>query len=264
MENIFLRRGSEFSEREFWRFFLMPAFITFFLSGCDSERDKEWKKWMIEVDKVDFRCGTIGDYEIKINKAYLFYWPTYEGRSDWESNPPPPLTCSAKLKMMPFEAYWPGMLPAGRRPLSITLSGVNEPNYISISITAFPHRPSWSISTLLNSKARDGGNPQAIFGKYINTQIGLYRTEKPYRNSKLSSQVFYWEPDSNGTDAIEKFITCDLSDNRIVNSCVQRQYLPWLEAILEIEYERPQLKNWKAIARDTEEFLKNNSIFKGN
>ncbi len=261
MENFFHRLAAATCERKILRFFLVPAVILLLLYGCDSEREKEWKRWMIEVDKVDYRCGTFGDYELKISKAYLFYWPTYEGRSDWESNPPPPLSCTAKLKMMPIEAYWPGMVPAGRRPLSVTNSGIDEPDYISIRVRSAPDFIPWKLDTLLNYRLNNGDDPKLSYGEHIYTEIGLYRTEKPYVRSPLSSVTYFWEVGPNNT--VKTFVDCILLDNGRVNSCRQIQYLPWLRAVLEIRYQRPQLENWRVIAFEAEDFIKHNSTYMG-
>lgn len=184
------------------------ALMVICLSGCESERDKEWEKWITEIRKVNYRCGIIGDYELKINKAYFFYWPVYEGRSDWESKPPPPLSCSAKLDMMPIEAFWPGMKPAGKRPLSIGPENIWEPDYISIAVRTAPNFVSWDLNSLLKNRLRDGDSMLESYGGHIKTKIGLFRTEKSYRRSSLSSQSYYWEVEKN--HSIKTFIECEL------------------------------------------------------
>jgi hypothetical protein len=259
MSSIFHTCNKELSVCGLARTWVVVGFLIFSLSGCDNERQKAWRKWSVEVDKFNYRCGTIGDYELRISKRYLFHWPVYEGRSDWESKDPPPLSCTAKLDMMPIEIYWPRMEPAGKRPLLDVISESKDPSYISVMVTAASGMAPWDLDGFFESKL-EPGDDKSVFGDYIKTPSGLFRIEKPYRKFSLSSQTYYWESGPNNT--AKTLIDCTLSDNGLVNTCRQVQYLSWLGAILELRYQRPQLENWKTIARDVDGFLKRNSTYK--
>lgn len=238
-------------------YLLWIGFLISSISGCDSERDKEWKKWQTEIRKVDYVCGMFGDYELRLNRKYIFFWPTYEGRSDWEPGPPPPTNCDAKLQSVAVELFWPEMNPAGDR----TFGDDKDPDRINASIAAVPDLKTWDLRSLLKYYLSLDETASVDFSKFSKSATGLYTDNIAHRDSKLKSKTYFWAVDKAGT--VNTVIECEHSDNGLVNRCEHTQYLRKFQAVMDISYQRAHLSKWKVIAFDVERFIERIAIYKG-
>lgn len=230
--------------------------ITFFLlattllTGCEDEHGRAWREWREEAGKVDYRCGMFADYEFKINRAYLFFWPTYKGRSDWEVQGPPPLSCSAQLETMPMEAYWPGLSPAGQH----TAEEFNNPERIHIDLNSVGTLEKWDFVS--NLERRFGMNWRETL-QYQKNKDHLKLNYAKGGHWLFPKKIFdyYWIEETDGR--ISLFIECDFITTSKLPSCMQRQYIPEMQAVLIIKYKKSELKHWKNISRDVNIFINN-------
>lgn len=240
--------GSGLSPGHSMRTFIAIILVMLSLYGCDSERDKAWKKWRAESDKFDYRCGTFNGYEFKINRAYLFFWPTYEGRSDWEAQGPPPLSCGANLETMPMEAYWPGMSAAG----TYSEESVADPNRIHISLNSVPNLNTWDL--VLNLEYRFGKDwKQTLPYQKNKDNLGLNYIESPSWPFPDEMIDYYWVEEPDGRISI--FIICDTYNPNKQAVCDQTEYIPEMHAILEIKYKKSRVRYWKSLSSDVREFI---------
>ncbi|WP_147460416.1 hypothetical protein [Pseudomonas corrugata] len=212
-----------------------------------------WAEWLKLQEHIPYRCGSLGGYELKVDKSYFFFWPTYEGRSDWDKNQgPPPIGCDAKLSSMPLEAYWPGLSPAGGRPIDLD----QRPEHISIVVESVINRDKWDL--ILHLTLDDGSQIQA--GEYLEG-LGLFHFRgvgKYYRGGEAD---YYWAVDDDGL--ISTFIDCSPIRGGHAESCKQVRFIPDMQAALIIRYKSDRLGSWKKITSDVLEFIKNNSKSKG-
>lgn len=155
------------------------------------------------------------DYELKVNRAYLFFWPTYKGRSDWKVQGPLPLSCSAKLETMPKEAYWPGLAPAGRT----FGEEADNPNLIHIGLNSVGKLEKWDL--VLNLDYRFGEGAWKKTSKYQKNKnnLNLDYTEGPNWGFTNVTSEYYWVEENDGR--ISTFIECYAVSPKIEAYCHQ-------------------------------------------
>ncbi len=226
------------------------------LAGCEDEHDRAWREWREEAGKVDYRCGMFADYEFKVNRAYLFFWPTYKGRNDWEVQGPPPLSCSAKLETISMEAYWPGLTPAGK-----TAEEFSNPDRIHINLNSVGKLDKWDL--VLHLEYTFGKNKWKNTPSYERNMnnLTLDYAEAP---SGVFPDVMvenYWTEEADGN--ISTFIKCYAVNPAEEPSCTQDQYIPEMQAVLIIKYKKSKLKYWKLIRKDAISFVAKHSQLKG-
>lgn len=232
---------------------ILSLFMPLLLS-CDSENEKAWSEWRRAQEKIAYRCGKFGSYEIKVDKKYLFFWPTYEGRSDWDKDKgPPPTNCDSKLSALSVEAYWPGLSPAGYRPIETD----PKVEHISITINSVVKRERWDLARHLELHGIKK-NSAASF----RADIGLFHfrgIDSLFRN--LDSD-YYWVEERDGI--VSTFIKCGPIKNGKSELCEQTQYLPKIQAILIVRYNSSKLESWKELSQGVVGFIYGNLTFKGN
>lgn len=223
------------------------------VSACDKKDQESWSEWQELQEKIPYRCGRFGSYEFKVNKDYLFFWPTYEGRSDWDKNKgPPPIGCDMKLSSMPLEAYWPGLSPAGGQSIGLD----EKPEHVSIVIESVLNRDRWDLIRYL--KLSDGSRMRA---DEYREDLGLFHFRGVDTLFRDRDSDYYWAMDGNGL--ISTFIYCGPIKDKKIEFCEQAQFIPGMQASLTIRYKSFRLNSWREIAGDVLEFIKDNVKLKG-
>lgn len=232
--------------------FSMLGFFLVLLSSCDSGNEKSWST---KKEKQDpYRCGLLGPYEFKINKDYLFFWPTYEGRSDWENNSPPPTSCNKKISTIRMEVYFPEMLPAGRLPIE------NDPNlaHSSISINLVGKLDTWDLRRHLDYLLQqDFTKMESITER--SKDIGLYHHRGRDSTFGDLEADYFWDYDG---ETVSLLIDCSPIKNGMATYCVQMQYMPSMHALIKTRYHSERLALWREISRQTIEFVRDHSNLK--
>lgn len=232
----------------------LTVLLGLLLTSCDNEHDKQWAEWRKKTDNIPYRCGMFGQYEFKVDRKYIFFWPNYEGRSDWVVQGPPPISCDAKFSSLSFEAYWPGLFPAGRYPIEL------DPNaqHIGIKIRSTTKAATWDLRTFLRYKL----NSEPDVGTY-DTELKLFHFEGVDFSLRSQPKIdFYWVIDVDGV--VSNFIECGPLFNGKSRWCKQTQYLPSMQAILDIRFDSSQLVDWKNISRDVIGFINKSSVARGS
>ncbi|MBO1536721.1 hypothetical protein [Pseudomonas sp. OA65] len=212
-----------------------------------------WAEWLKLQEDIPYRCGSLGGYELKVDKSYFFFWPTYEGRSDWDKNQgPPPIGCDAKLSSMPLEAYWPGLSPAGKRPIDLD----QRPEHISINVESVINRDKWDL--ILYLALNDGSQIQA---DEYREDLGLFHFRGADKYSRGREADYYWTVGEGGL--ISTFIYCGPIRDKYAELCKQVLFIPDMQAALTVRYKSDRLGSWKKITSDVLGFIKSNSKSKG-
>ncbi|WP_139134155.1 MULTISPECIES: hypothetical protein [Pseudomonadaceae] len=223
------------------------------ISACDKKDGQSWSEWQELQEHIPYRCGSLGGYELKVDKDYMFFWPTYEGRSDWdESKGPPSVGCDAKLSSMSLEAYWPGLSPAGGSPIELD----KKTEHVSIKIESVVNRGDWDLKNYLS--LRDGGKMQA---DEYRAGLGLFHFRGADVNFRDREADYYWAVDDGGL--VSTFIYCESIINKNSELCRQVQFIPDMQASLTVRYRSNRLGSWKEITSDVLEFIKSNVELKG-
>lgn len=243
-----------------WKYFkkIVTGFVyCFLITGCDSERDKQWNEWRAKTDRISYRCGMFGPYEFKVDRKYLFFWPTYEGRSDWEVQGPPPIGCDAKLSSFNLEAYWPGLSPAGRFPIEVDPAA----EHINIQVESVINRNRWDLADRLKWKLHLKEDSKNNVGRY-DDELGLFYLQGVDSALSRLNVNYYWKLSADGGVSI--FIECGPIYNGKAKWCRQTQFLPKMRAVLDIYYDQTLLTKRTQLTHDVIEFINSSSTLKEN
>lgn len=213
------------------------------VSACDDSEGTKWRNWGVEQKKLGYRCGVLDGKVVKVDKGYLFFWPSYVGRSDWESNKsPPPSGCEGVLSALTVELYYPSMEPAGRYAVE------NDHRVDHLSVTVSPSASSEGLSRYLTSLVGEGKGVRGAKKEGVDLEyyVGVDKVVEGHRGE------YYWK-ELNG--AVRVVIYCDSSDSQGIRYCKQSEYVSGRNLLVEMKYRYSLLREWKGISMKVRKFI---------
>ncbi len=208
--------------------------------------------WLLIVDGKQpherayaLACGKLSGTVFEISRAYMFFWPEYEGKSSWEKG----FTnnkkgCDANLTSLDFQLLWPSMEPAYTMEM--------RPGFINVSLYPAQNRvldARFMIDYII--KDRQVADDQR--GKF-NEQLGLfyelYATVPSYLDQ--GRVALYW----TDAEAIEQvIIECIFIQDVEPYRCDQKWMNDGIGSTVDIYYSPEMIKEWKNIKKDVDRFL---------
>ncbi|WP_143501912.1 hypothetical protein [Pseudomonas sp. Irchel 3E13] len=193
-----------------------------------------------------YTCGKISGYVLRYPKAYVKYWPEYEGKSSWE----PGFIhnkkgCGANLRSLTMMMSWPEM-----KPVSLIVGGSSD--FKGLTVTIVPVLPIFKGMSRVSEVALRFLTPDQRNSAEYRDDLGLHHVRGYNNTSRNSYSDFYW----GGQDGqIEYVISCRwLLMQQRNSTCEARFMISELEALSEVRFPPEKIKLWR-------EFVESSTLF---
>lgn len=193
-----------------------------------------------------YTCGKISGYVLRYPKAYVKYWPEYEGKSSWE----PGFIhnkkgCGANLRSLTMMMSWPEM-----KPVSLIVGGSSD--FKGLTVTIVPVLPIFKGMSRVSEVSLRFLTPDQRNSAEYRDDLGLHHVRGYNNTSRNSYSDFYW----GGQDGqIEYVISCRwLLMQQRNSTCEARFMIPELEALSEARFPPEKIKLWR-------EFVESSTLF---
>ena len=194
-----------------------------------------------------YTCGKISGYVLRYPKAYVKYWPEYEGKSSWE----PGFIhnkkgCGANLRSLTMMMSWPEM-----KSVSFIVGGSS--NFKGLTVTIVPVLPIFKgMSRVLETSLRFL-IPDQIYSIEYRADLGLYHVRGYDNSSRDSYSDYYW---GGQGQQVEYVISCHWIIVKQKHSmCRVRFMIPELEALSEVGFPFEKIELWRDFVQFSTAFL---------
>ena len=190
-------------------------------------------------------CGKLSGTVFEISKAYMFFWPEYEGKSSWEkgfiNNKK---GCDANLVSLGFELLWPSMEPAYSMEI--------RPGFISVSLYPGPTREVNAASMIdyIIGQRKVSDDQRSNFDKKLGLFYELHATNSGYIGQ--GRVALYWT-DAKVTE--QAIIECSFMFEDEPYMCTQKWVDDGVGSIVYIYYQAAMIVEWKSIKKDVDQFI---------
>lgn len=193
-------------------------------------------------------CGKMSGNVIEVPRAYLFFWPEYEGKSSWEKDfNKNKKGCDANLTSIAVETFWPEMSPAGE----YTLEDDKKVGHVRIAIQPAPRLRDGDLSEVL-SRVLDWASVRNSNHHIFKEKLGLFYA-RGIRSAQLElGNDIYWHKEEGGVDTV---IECLLLKDGVAYKCSQQFYSFKLNALVELDYKPELLRSWREVAESVKVFI---------
>ncbi len=192
-------------------------------------------------------CGKLSGTVFEISRAYMFFWPEYEGKSSWEkgfiNNKK---GCDANLVSLGFELLWPSMEPAYSMEV--------RPGFISVSLYPGPTREVSAASMIdfIIRQRKVSDDQRGNFDKELGLFYALHATDSSYIGQ--GRIALYWT-DAKATKQVIVECSYILKDEPYM--CHQKWVNDGIGSVVDIYYLPGMIKEWKAMRKDIDLFIDN-------
>lgn len=187
-------------------------------------------------------CGKLSGTVVEISRAYMFFWPEYEGKSSWEKGfGDNKKGCDANLTSLDFQLLWPSMEPAYTMEI--------RPGFINVSLYPVPNRVR-DARSIIDYIIRDRQRVEDQRGK-VDKQLGLFYALHAAVPSYLDKGrvALYW----TDAEAVEQvIIECVFIQDVEPYRCDQKWVNDGIGSTVNIYYSPEMIKEWKRIKKDVD------------
>ena len=190
-------------------------------------------------------CGKLSGTVFEISRAYMFFWPEYEGKSSWEkgfiNNKK---GCDANLVSLGFELLWPSMEPAYSMEI--------RPGFISVSLYPGPTREvnAASMIDFIIRQRKVSDDQRDNFDEALGLFYELHATDSSY--IAQGRVALYW---TDAKAAEQVIIECKFMREDEPYTCDQKWINDGIGSTVSIYYQAYMVSNWKIIKRDIDQFI---------
>ncbi len=199
-----------------------------------------------------YTCGKISGYVLRYPKAYVKFWPEYEGKSSWEAGfIHNKKGCGANLTSLTMMMSWPELKPVG-------FSVGDSSEFKELTMTIRPLLPIFRGMPKVLDTSLKLATPEQMSRKEYRGDLGLYHVRAYGPTWEDSYSDFYWS-ERNG--AVEHVIYCLWLPVQNKNyRCVARFLIPELEAFAEVKFPSEDLDLWREFLVASVRFLNDGLI----
>lgn len=199
-----------------------------------------------------YACGKISGYVLRYPKAYVKFWPEYEGESSWGPGfIKNKKGCGANFRSLTMMMSWPDM-----KPVSFSVGASSE--FTGVIITIMPLLPVFKGMSKVLETSLDFVTPEQMCGAKYKNGLGLYHVRGYGPVWRDSYSDFYW---SERDGAVEHLIYCLWLPIQNKNyRCMARFLIPELDAFAEVEFPSEDIKLWREILTDSVSFFNDGLI----
>lgn len=192
-------------------------------------------------------CGKLSGTVFEISRAYMFFWPEYEGKSSWEKGfTDNKKGCDANLVSLGFELLWPGMEPAYSMEI--------RPGFISVSLYPSPRREVNAASMIdyIIRQRKVSDDQRDNFDEPLGLFYELNATDSSYIGE--GRVALYW---TDVKAAEQVIIECSYIPRDEPYMCNQIWINDGVGSIVKIYYLAEMIKEWRGMKKDIDLFIDN-------
>lgn len=190
-------------------------------------------------------CGKLSGTVFEISRAYMFFWPEYEGKSSWEKGfIHNKKGCDANLVTLDFQLLWPSMEPAYTMEI--------RPGFINVSLHPGPTRERGAASMIdyIIRQRKVADNQRGQFDEKLGLFYELHGTDSgAIGNGRVA---LYW---TDATAAEQVIIECDFIFKDKPYMCNQKWVRDGIGSIVNIYYPPEMIGEWKLMKKDIDQFI---------
>lgn len=194
-----------------------------------------------------YACGKISGHVLRYPKAYVKFWPEYEGKSSWE----PGFIhnkkgCGANLRSLTMMMSWPEM-----KPVRFSVGAASD--FKGLTVTIVPLLPIFKgMPRMLEVSLRFLTPGQHASVNY-RADLGLYHVRGYDDSLGDSYSDFYW---GGRGQEVEYIISCRwIIVKQKHSACRVRFMIPELEALSEVKFSFEKLELWHDVIESSRAFL---------
>lgn len=192
-------------------------------------------------------CGMLSGTVFEVSRAYIYFWPEYEGKSSWEKGfENNKKGCGAHFTTLSLEVIWPSMTPA----YTLEFGEKRTPGYLNILID--PVEISGAGSSTLIDTSLDYFNVRSDQRGQFNESLGLFYSLHGQNIIRDKRLAVYWEKNGLSTDVV---IHCSFIRMEELYTCTQIWLKIDIKSYIRVDYAPTMLSNWKSIKNDVEHFI---------
>lgn len=190
-------------------------------------------------------CGKLSGTVFEISRAYMFFWPEYEGKSSWEKGfTDNKKGCDANLTSLDFQLLWPSMEPAYTMGI--------RPGFINVSLYPGPTREvnAASMIDFILRQRMVAGDQRGRFDETLGLFYELHAAVPSYLDK--GRVALYW----TDAEAVEQvIIECVFIQDVELYRCDQKWVNDGIGSTVDIYYSPEMIKEWKSIKKDVDRFI---------
>lgn len=199
-----------------------------------------------------YTCGKISGYVLRYPKAYVKFWPEYEGKSSWEAGfIHNKKGCGANLRSLTMMMSWPEM-----QPVRFIVGAASD--FKGLTVTIRPLLPIFKGMPRVLEASLGFLTPDQISRIKYRTELGLYHVRGYNNTSQSTYSDFYW----GGRNGKEEYVIyCRWLEVSQKNSTCRMSFvIEELEAFSEVGFPPGQISLWRDFVVSTTSFISDGLI----
>lgn len=199
-----------------------------------------------------YTCGKISGYVLRYPKAYVKFWPEYEGKSSWEAGfIHNKKGCGANLRSLTMVMSWPEM-----KPVSFSVGAGSD--FKGLTVTVRPLLPIFKGMPRVLEASLGFLTPDQISSVKYRTDLGLYHVRGYNNTSQSTYSDFYWGGRNGATEYV---IYCRwLAISQKNSTCRVSFVIVELEALSEVGFPPEKIRLWRDIVSSSTFFINDGLI----
>lgn len=192
-------------------------------------------------------CGMLSGTVFEVSRAYIYFWPEYEGKSSWEKGfENNKKGCGANLVSLNLQMLWPSMEPA----YTLEFGATRTPGYLNVQLEPLAGKnlesnrwTHWFLKLRqvpMNRRDKFDSSLGLFYDTQARNILGYERVEVFWTGQGKPNQVV---------------IECDFLHEGVLDSCEQIWRHRGVGALVKVDYAPDMKKHWKQIKQDVDRFV---------